>query len=267
MKLLILVIIASIGVFLIMPMFGFANGEADRDNDGVPDKDEIGVYYTNPDNPDTDGDGYSDWVELNTGFSPYTAQAVKLEDSDADEDGLSDRQEISYGTNPMAADTDGDGFYDRVEILAGYNPLSASPEALEKKIVINRKAQILSYYLGDMLLSSTIVSTGKASMPTPVGEYQVIEKNPYRWSRSASLWMPFWLMFDARGYGIHELPEWPTSAQASAGKPGSLTNRSGIKEGEEHLGTPVSHGCVRLGVGPAEELYNWAELGTKVVVQ
>ncbi|MDP3900154.1 MAG: L,D-transpeptidase family protein [bacterium] len=228
----------------------YANLDSDRDLDGVPDKDEIGKFYTNPDNPDTDGDGFNDWVELNSGFSPYTAASVKLEDNDADNDGLSDRKEISYGTNPVSADTDGDGFSDKVEILAGYNPLSAKPEALEKKIVINRGSQTLTYYLGDMLLDSTVVSTGKAAMPTPAGEYKVIEKNPYRWSRAASLWMPFWLMFDARGYGIHELPEWP----------------GGIKEGQDHLGTPVSHGCVRLGVGPAAELYTFAELGTKVIV-
>ena len=50
--------------------------------------------------------------------------------------------------------------------------------------------------------------------------------------------------------GIHELPEWP----------------NGYKEGEAHLGTKASHGCVRLGVGPAEYLYNIAPLGTKVII-
>lgn len=51
-------------------------------------------------------------------------------------------------------------------------------------------------------------------------------------------------------FGIHELPVWP----------------DGIKEGENHLGTPVSHGCVRLGVGPAEFLYNWTPIGTPVKI-
>ena len=51
-------------------------------------------------------------------------------------------------------------------------------------------------------------------------------------------------------YGLHELPEWP----------------GGKKEGEDHLGTPVSGGCIRLGVGAAKELYEWADVGTEVII-
>jgi lipoprotein-anchoring transpeptidase ErfK/SrfK len=32
------------------------------------------------------------------------------------------------------------------------------------------------------------------------------------------------------------------------------------------LGIPVSHGCVRVGIGPAENVYNFATIGTKVVI-
>ena len=63
--------------------------------------------------------------------------------------------------------------------------------------------------------------------------------------------MPYWMAFDNRGYGLHELPEWP----------------GGYKEGASHLGHRVSHGCVRLGVGAAKKLYDWAEVGTLVIVQ
>jgi lipoprotein-anchoring transpeptidase ErfK/SrfK len=28
----------------------------------------------------------------------------------------------------------------------------------------------------------------------------------------------------------------------------------------------VSHGCIRLGIGPAETLYNWTEVGTPVYI-
>jgi lipoprotein-anchoring transpeptidase ErfK/SrfK len=51
-------------------------------------------------------------------------------------------------------------------------------------------------------------------------------------------------------YGLHELPEWP----------------NGYKEGASHLGIPVSHGCVRLGVGAAVRVFNWVEIGTPVVI-
>lgn len=34
-----------------------------------------------------------------------------------------------------------------------------------------------------------------------------------------------------------------------------------------YLGKPASHGCVRLGVGPAKLLYDWTEIGTKVIIK
>jgi lipoprotein-anchoring transpeptidase ErfK/SrfK len=62
--------------------------------------------------------------------------------------------------------------------------------------------------------------------------------------------MPWWMAFKY-GYGLHELPEWP----------------SGKKEGENHLGIRVSHGCIRLGVGPAKWIYDWTPVGTRVEVR
>lgn len=50
----------------------------DSDNDGIPDFDELNLYNTDPNNPDTDGDGFTDGVEIMRGFDPLddTAQAV-----------------------------------------------------------------------------------------------------------------------------------------------------------------------------------------------
>lgn len=88
-------------------------------------------------------------------------------------------------------------------------------------------------------------------MWTPTGEFKVHNKNPRAWSRTYGLYMPYWMAFVPSGkYGIHELPEWP----------------GGYKEGANHLGTPVSHGCVRLGVGSAKAVYEWAEVGTPIVI-
>jgi lipoprotein-anchoring transpeptidase ErfK/SrfK len=32
------------------------------------------------------------------------------------------------------------------------------------------------------------------------------------------------------------------------------------------LGSPISYGCIVLGVEDAERLYNWAEVGTEVTI-
>ncbi len=53
----------------------------DSDFDGLPDGDEILIYHTKPNDPDTDGDGYSDSVELYFGTDPlvFTPENVFLD--------------------------------------------------------------------------------------------------------------------------------------------------------------------------------------------
>lgn len=120
-----------------------------------------------------------------------------------------------------------------------------------KYIDINLASQIMSTFENGNLLDSFMISSGKRGMETPKGEHQIYNKSPRPWSKKYSLYMPFWMAITSSGeYGIHELPEWP----------------GGYKEGANHLGTPVSHGCVRLGIGAAKTVYDWADIGTPVVV-
>src|SRR3989338_10692701 len=88
-------VIVSIG-FIFSANVALAQHPVDTDGDRVPNYDEINIYHTNPDNPDTDGDGYGDWEELNNGYSPYAAGEAKLENNDADRDGLSDKLELAF---------------------------------------------------------------------------------------------------------------------------------------------------------------------------
>ena len=236
-------------LFIFLSLPALANVSPDFDGDGVPDKDEIEIYKTNYKIADTDGDGYDDWLELNNGYSPHNPKMVKLEDNDYDSDGLSDRMELNFGTDLTNQDSDGDGFSDGIEINNGYNPLSPEEIKLAKRIEINTGAQELSYFLGGVRMGTFSVSTGKQGMPTPKGHFNIYNKVLKAWS-PYGLWMPYWLGMRYGQFGIHELPIWP----------------SGYKEGEDHLGQPVSHGCIRLGVGPAELIYNWTEAGTPVFI-
>jgi lipoprotein-anchoring transpeptidase ErfK/SrfK len=120
-----------------------------------------------------------------------------------------------------------------------------------KYIDINLKSQVMVTFENGKVLDAYMVSTGKRGMETPVGTYHIANKTPRAWSKEYGLFMPYWNALVPSGkFGIHELPEWP----------------GGYKEGAAHLGTPVSHGCVRLGVGPAKIVYDWAGIGTAVVV-
>jgi hypothetical protein len=221
----------------------------DSDGDGLSDEDETNFYGTSALMSDTDHDGYADGVEIWGGYNP--SGIGTLAQADTDRDGVSDADEILFGTKLHVTDSDGDGFSDGVEVANQYDPGSSDPKRLKKRIEVSLKTQKLTYYLGPKPMGSFPVSTGRPGHPTPVGTFAVNNKVPRAWSRTAKLWMPWWMSFVGGTYGLHELPEWP----------------GGMKEGENHLGTPVSGGCVRLGVGPAKTLYDWAEVGTEVVVK
>lgn len=78
-------------------------------------------YWTDKNNPDTDGDGLKDGEELD--FSDPT-------NPDTDGDGLSDGDEVKrYGTNPTDIDTDHDGLADFDELRNWHtNPASTDSD-------------------------------------------------------------------------------------------------------------------------------------------
>jgi LPXTG-site transpeptidase (sortase) family protein len=78
------------------------------------------LAFENP-NEDSDGDGYTDAIEVEAGYDPYSAEPTKL---DSDQDGIKDDVERKYyGTDPLKADTDGDGHADLEEIVNGFSPI------------------------------------------------------------------------------------------------------------------------------------------------
>jgi len=93
-----------------------AQGLADNDGDGLTNSME-GMLGTDGNNPDTDGDGFTDGEEVDTHMTdPLNA--------DTDMDGLTDYDEVmQYGTLPLRNDTDGDGLSDGFEVQNGLDPL------------------------------------------------------------------------------------------------------------------------------------------------
>ncbi|UCG23423.1 MAG: protein kinase [Chloroflexota bacterium] len=90
----------------------------DSDGDRLNDDQELSLG-TNPESPDTDGDGLSDGDEALT-------RATDPLNKDTDNDILSDGDEVNlYGTSPLMADTDGDGVNDGVEAASQTDPLDA----------------------------------------------------------------------------------------------------------------------------------------------
>ncbi len=81
----------------------------DTDGDGLKDGEEVHVYTTNPTKPDSDNDNLTDYDEIFT----YKTSPVRF---DSDKDGLGDGEEIARKTNPNLADSDIDGLNDGDEV-------------------------------------------------------------------------------------------------------------------------------------------------------
>lgn len=136
----------------------------------------------------------------------------------------------------------------------GGQPAAPAPAASGgKRIVIDISEQHLYAYQGDTLAYSFVASTG-VNGSTRVGNFHVLDKYPNAYASTWNLQMPHWLGIYWSGSlenGIHALP--------------ILSNGQRLWEG--YLGTPVSFGCIILGTWEARTLYEWAEIGTPVIIQ
>ena len=122
-----------------------------------------------------------------------------------------------------------------------------------RRIVVSISQQHMWVYDSSGLVYSFVISTGMHNSMS-VGTFAVQDKIPNAYGSTWDLWMPDWLGIYKVGNlenGIHALPI------LSSGK----TLWAGL------LGQPASFGCVILGTADAQTLYNWAEVGTPVIIQ
>lgn len=122
-----------------------------------------------------------------------------------------------------------------------------------KSILVSISQQHLTAYENGQVVYSFIASTGMRNS-TKVGTFSVLDKIPNAYGATWNIWMPNWLGIYYVGSledGIHALP--------------ILSNGDRLWSG--YLGTPISYGCVVLGVSESLQLYNWADVGTPVVIQ
>ncbi len=114
-----------------------------------------------------------------------------------------------------------------------------------KKIVVDLSKQEAFAYEDGKLLMKGWISSGKKDFETPKGRYRVLAKEKFHISNEwpkpdGGAEMPFMLRLTWSGVAIHL---------------GYVPN------------FPASHGCVRAKDGLAQELYKWADIGTRVVIK
>jgi len=121
-----------------------------------------------------------------------------------------------------------------------------------KRIVIDRAKEMLYAYDGNTLFMQQAISVGLELTPTPRGNFYIFRKMPDSYMQGPVPGLsdqyydlpgvPWDLYFTVDGAAIH----------------GAYWHNN--------FGKPWSHGCVNLPPAAAEQLYEWADLGTPVTV-
>jgi L,D-transpeptidase catalytic domain len=123
-----------------------------------------------------------------------------------------------------------------------------------KKIVVDRGDQTLKAFDGEALFMEVVISTGLELTPTPRGEFTVFQKLPTRYMQG-----PLPYLKDQSYYDVPGVPWNLYFTEQGAVIHGAYWHNS--------FGTPYSHGCVNLPSDQAKKLYDWAHIGTTVVVR
>ncbi len=113
-----------------------------------------------------------------------------------------------------------------------------------KWIDVNLTTQSLVAYEGQRPVYWATVSTGRARTPTPTGRYRIYKK-----LRSTTMSGP--------GYRFRDVPHVMYFH-------GNYTLHGTYWH--SNFGRPMSHGCVNLRLADAQWLYEWAPVGTLVVI-
>lgn len=122
-----------------------------------------------------------------------------------------------------------------------------------RRIEVDLSDKLTTVYQDNQPIKVFEVCTGRPSHPTAPGRYEVQTKMEEAYGSTWDLWMPKWLgIYDAGGTenGFHALP--------------ILSSGQTLWRGS--LGTGCSYGCIVLDTPDAEWLYDWADLGTAVII-
>ena len=118
-----------------------------------------------------------------------------------------------------------------------------------KLIEIRLDRQRLVAWKDGEKIRKLVVSTGKPGWETPSGTFRIYAKLEMGYSRPWDVMLP-WMQAFHGNYTLHQLTHPP--------------GRPDITYGRNELGTPASHGCVRVDLDDAGWLYRFTRIGTPV---
>jgi lipoprotein-anchoring transpeptidase ErfK/SrfK len=129
-----------------------------------------------------------------------------------------------------------------------------------RMIIVSVEAQRLTAYEGGRLVVDAPITTGRPALATDIGAMRVLRKDaPWTmqspWPKGSPEWYPdtavqMVVWFTKNGEGLHDA-SWQPDATLG---PGS------------QFGPYASHGCIHVPLAAVRTLFDWATLGTPVVV-
>ena len=119
------------------------------------------------------------------------------------------------------------------------------------RIEIDLSRQRVTVFYKDDMLREMVCSGGAPESPTPKGEFVTSQKIPKAFIERFGVGAYYWIRFFEE-YLIHSVP--------------FDENWEMITEEFEKLGSPASHGCIRLKLEEAKWLYETLPLGVKVLI-
>ncbi len=140
----------------------------------------------------------------------------------------------------------------KIENIGDIDLTKNSPKT-NKRIVVDISTETLYAYDGDVLFMKELISTGLEFTPTPSGSFTVFRKTPSRYMQGP---------IEGVSDQYYDLPGVPWNLYFTTG--GAVIHGA---YWHNHFGKPWSHGCVNLSPQNAQKLYNWADIGTSVLVK
>ncbi|WP_322480657.1 L,D-transpeptidase [Thermogemmatispora sp.] len=152
-------------------------------------------------------------------------------------------------------------------VVKAQSSSQANPSGSGKVIVVILSKQWLYAYENGKQVFNTPITSGRPSLPTPTGTFHVLRKlHPTTfyspWPPGSPYYYPptfinYALEFDWDGYFLHDA--WWHGVFGPATNGWHYDPVAGWTWG--------SHGCVEMSVKAAAWLYNWAPVGTTVIIR
>lgn len=136
-----------------------------------------------------------------------------------------------------------------VAVVASVAPATPVAARGQKAIVVSISQQMLWAYKGNKMVLSSSVSSGRSGFDTPVGSYVILTK------------LASQTMEGVVGGEYYNVPDVPNVMYFT-------TNGHALHGTYWHtnFGTPMSHGCVNLPIDVAAWVFEWAPVGTPLLI-